>query len=568
MPLDCPQVLNFRLAAMTPTRNTAWWFALTAVGLVIAAGLTFSAVPSAGFIGLDDGNNIFLNPHMGVLTWDRVGWAFGDFETARRYMPLGWLGFATVVSWQGFAPGGFHLASLVWHMVATVAFLGAALNILHRLAKPEDAVWGRWLAILTTAGWALHPLRTEAVAWSSGLLYSQASAFAFGSLWCWTLRWSSPARSGWLTAGSVTALAASLLTYPVALGLPVACWILDQMAFRPTPRPESPASWRIRYAIGPGVLCLGIAAVAALAANLVARSRQTTNFATAASLDDFGLWERGLQALYVWGRYLLQFVWPPHLSPVYTDLYTLSPPSLGVLITAGFGAGMILGTAWLGRKLRDGRGLLLAYSCMALPFLGLLEHPWIAHDRYAALLHPVFLLAIAVLLLRLKSTPARFSAFALLSGLIAIGAVQARQLAKVWQDEESFEARLRATLPRNESAGYYLGYIPASVHFLEGRFDEIGPVLARAESEATGWSADATRAEFERLIRQHETFLAQNWPGRKLPPLAVLHYLHGSAAIEQKDWATAKAHLQAALGAAPQFPEAAEALARCDREME
>ncbi len=552
---------------MSTDRQSAWWFALAAVGLVLAAGLTFSAVPQAGFIGLDDGNNIFLNPHLGVFTWERVAWSFGDFETARRYMPLGWLGFASVISWQGYAPGGFHVASLVWHLLATVALLGAAQSILTRLAKPADASWGRWLALLATAAWALHPLRTETVAWASGLLYSQASALAFGSLWCWTLRWSSPGRSGWLTAGSVTALTASLLTYPVALGLPVACWLLDQMAVRPTPRPESPASWRTRYAIGPGVLCLGIVTGAALAANLVARSRSTTNFASAASLDDFGLWERGLQALYVWGRYLLQFVWPPHLSPVYIELYTLSPPSQSVFLTAALGAGLILWAAWLGRKLRAVHGLLLAYSCMALPFLGLLEHPWIAHDRYAALLHPIFLLAIAALLLGLKSTPARVPAFALLSGLIVLGAVQARQLATTWHDEESFEAKLRTTLPRNASAGYYLGYIPASVHFLAGRFDEIGPVLARAETEATGWSADSSRAEFDRLIQQHETFLAQNWPGRTLAPLAVLHYLHGSAAMEHKDWATAGAHLQAALDAAPLFPEAESALARCDREM-
>jgi hypothetical protein len=154
-----------------------------------------------------------------------------------------------------------------------------------------------------------------------------------------------------------------------------------------------------------------------------------------------------------------------------------------------------------------------------------------------------------------------------LSGLIAIGAVHARQLAKIWHDEESFTARLQSTLPGKAPSGYYFGYIPASVHFLAGRFDEIGPALARAEAVAKGWSADATKAEFDRLMQQHETFLAQNWPGRTLPPLAVLHYLHGSAALDQKDWATARAHLQAALAAAPQFPEAESALERCNREM-
>jgi hypothetical protein len=130
-----------------------------------------------------------------------------------------------------------------------------------------------------------------------------------------------------------------------------------------------------------------------------------------------------------------------------------------------------------------------------------------------------------------------------------------------------FAQTVGARLPRDAWAGYYLGSVPASVLFLEGRFAEISPLLARAEVLAPGWSADSQRKEYEGLIRQHEDFLRKNWPGRTLAPLAMLHFLHGKSAEERKDWLTARAHFEAAVRVAGAFDEARQEMAWCDRRL-
>ncbi|MBP6507803.1 MAG: hypothetical protein KA257_09590 [Opitutaceae bacterium] len=549
---------------MLSHRRVAWWPVLAIVALGVLVGAVFYPVYRCRFIGLDDGNNIFLNPDMGGLSWERIKWAFGDLAYARRYMPFGWLGFSAVFSWQGLAPAGYHLASLAWHGLAAVALFGAVGRILRLKADLDEMGWVRWAAFLAALAWAVHPMRTEAVAWASGLLYTQASAFAFIALWLWTLRWTALKHTGWLALGSGLALAVSLLTYPIALGLPVVCWLLDRMAYERT-APKKPVRWL--HGLSREVLGLGLVAALVLVVTLLARVTNQGNFATVAPLGGFGLGERSVQALYVWGRYWVQLCWPAQLSPIYTDLYALQPPEPSVLLTAGLSVVLValaVGLAW---RRRWSLVPVLAYSVMALPFLGLLEHPWIAQDRYAMLLHPVWLIAGAWGLLQLRSGKARVVVSGLGLAFVFLGAMQARALIGVWSDQESLETRLRETLPRNVAAGYYLGDVPASVAYLDGRFTDIEPLLKKTEAELPGWSAAAIRTEIAGLIRVHEDFMRQNWPGRALSPLVTLHYLHGKAAQAQEDWLTARAHFQAALRSNSAFGEAQREEAWCDLEL-
>ncbi|MBX3751572.1 MAG: hypothetical protein KF897_15950 [Opitutaceae bacterium] len=549
---------------MLADRQPALWTSVMVIALLVAIGITFGAARDGGFVSLDDGNNIFLHPQLGTLTWDRVLWAWSDFSSARRYLPLGWLGFSAVVSAQGYHPAGFHLACIGWHALAAVALLGASRQILRRFAAPAAQGWADALAWLATAAWALHPLRAEVTAWASGLLYAQASALALVALWLWTLRWSASRGPNWLATGSLIAFLGSLLTYPIALGLPVVCWILDRSPGNGRAE-TTPASIRsVRQTGGIWVLLFVAASGLVLAANLAARGQKPEEFARMAPWSDFGIADRLLQALYVWGRYLQQWIWPAQPSPVYTDLFDLSAPSAKVVATAWAAAALLAAGLWIARRHRLILGSLLAYSAMALPFLGLLEHPWVAHDRYASLLSPVLGIAVAAGLLRVRTAAWRVTVVVAAGGLIIIGAAHARSLAGHWRDEQAFDARLRATLPRQAAAGYYLGYLPSSAHFLAGRFDAIMPTLAQAERDAPGWSADSTRDEFRRLVQQHEEFVARNWPGTTVPPRAVLHLLHGLAAMDRGDTQTARAHWEAALAVAPGFTPAAQALASSD----
>jgi hypothetical protein len=557
------EILQRRPKVHSP--KTRWWPVLVMAGLVIAVGVTFASAVEGGYVGLDDGNNIFLNQQLGGLSWARITWAFGDLGSARRYLPLGWLGFSAVFTWQGLAPFGYHAASLAWHMFAAVMLFAATRNIL-RVTPPDRDGWTTALAALVAAAWAAHPMRTEAVAWASGLLYTQATGFALVALWLWTLRWDFPAKAGWFSTASCLALAASLLTYPIALGLPVVCWLLDLGADRKNPAVPASTSLVVRYRIGPGLAGMLLVAGSDLAANLFARGQNSGNFAATASMGNFGLLERAEQALYVWGRYLVQLVWPRDLSPVYTDLYSLHPSGRGVILTALLSVGLLGAIGWLAWRRRISPGPAIAYSVMTLPFLGLLEHPWIAHDRYAMLLHPVCLIAGARWLLHVKASGIRLGGAVAALGMIGAGAFLAHSLVGVWKNPWTMHERLQRELPRDAWAGYYLGAVPVSVLFLDGRFAEIDSELEQAEKLAPGWSGSSVRKEYDVLIRQHEDFLRQNWPGRVLAPLAVLHFLHGKAAEDRQDWITARAHFEAALRVAADFGEARRDLLWCDRQ--
>jgi hypothetical protein len=183
------------------------------------------------------------------------------------------------------------------------------------------------------------------------------------------------------------------------------------------------------------------------------------------------------------------------------------------------------------------------------------------------LLHPVWLIAGALWLQRVMAPQVCRLVSAVVLALVVAGAMHAHTLVGVWRDHWTVHDRLSQQLPRNAWAGYYLGSVPASVLFLEGRFAEIDPLLDRAELAAPGWSAASIRKEYEGLVRQHEDFLRQNWPGRALAPRAVLHFLHGKNAAGRGDWSTARAHFQAALGVAGDFDEARREMAWCEQQL-
>ena len=555
-------------APLRPGEARPGRWGLAAGGLLVAVGLTFAAAVRGGFVGLDDGNNIFLNPHLGGLGWERLGDFFGDLGSARRYMPVGWLGFSAVFSWQGLEPLGYHAASLAWHALAAVALFLAAGRILDLRLDLNPGAENRTLAaaVLAAALWALHPLRTEAVAWASGLLYSQAAALAFLAVWLWTLRWSAGGRAGGYAAGATLALALSLLTYPLALGVPVVCWLLDRAhaSKKGTPADARPGLAG-RLHLGTGLAALSLVAGGMLVATLVARRAGADTFVAMPSLGEFGWRERGVQAAYVWARDLAVFLWPARLAPVYTTLYQLNPATTGVYVTAGLGlAGLV---AVLARRHPGLAGWTLAYTAMALPVLGLTEHPWIAHDRYTGLLHPV--VAIGLFHFLLSRNSVRWFRYGTGLAVVAIlaAAFQARSLVAVWADPWTHHARLEQTLPRDAWAGYYLGKVPASVLFLDGRFDEIGPLLDRAETRAPGWSAAPVRAEFDGLIRTHREFTGRSWPGRAPTPLAVLHFLHGQSFAARQDWLGARAHFRAAGRSSASFAEAGLEEAWCELEL-
>jgi hypothetical protein len=92
-----------------------------------------------------------------------------------------------------------------------------------------------------------------------------------------------------------------------------------------------------------------------------------------------------MQATYVWAYYAWKPFYPTDLSPVYTTLVHFQPFNRPFVVSFAF----VFMVTWLCLCYRKTAPFLLggwlAYLILTVPFLGLMEHPHYACDRYSYL---------------------------------------------------------------------------------------------------------------------------------------------------------------------------------------
>src|ERR1051326_2529896 len=148
----------------------------TVMPWLVAAIVTVAFLPSLGndLLLWGDDTNFLQNPAYRGLGLPQLRWMFTTFLLG-HYVPVTWmtLGFDYVV-W-GMNPLGYHLTSLVLHVITTVVFFRLASRLLGKGGAGAAAPWGAGMAALL---FGAHPLRVESVAWVterrdvlSGLLY-------------------------------------------------------------------------------------------------------------------------------------------------------------------------------------------------------------------------------------------------------------------------------------------------------------------------------------------------------------------------------------------------------------
>jgi hypothetical protein len=188
-------------------------------------------VTSAGYVGLwhagfvwDDiplivQNRALADASFGALftsdLWADTG--AGDVASG-YYRPMVLLSFAVDRSIFGLEPAGYHLHSLLWHLLSMV--------MLHRLVRP---LMSPGAALLAVAFFGLHPAQSEVVAWIAARNDLMATALGFGAL---SLLWdgTTPSIKRACVACLITIAAAmskeTAFTLPVLLG--VADWARGQ----------------------------------------------------------------------------------------------------------------------------------------------------------------------------------------------------------------------------------------------------------------------------------------------------------------------------------------------------
>ena len=428
--------------ASTPRRGVVW---ALAAALCVVTWFVFAEVRHADFVQWDDDINILRNEHLDGLTTENLHWMFTDVQYVRRYMPLGWLGWAVDYQLFGLTARSCHVGNVIIHSINAVLLFLVLLKLLPK-TMPASATAGRPSALLAAAMagalmWAIHPLRVEPVAWASGRIYGLAIFFLLITFLTWLRAVTERPESGrrwWLYGASVMAFAASLLTYPLALSLVGVLVVVDILVLRRIElrrgglfNADARKVWleKIPYAA---------VVVAVLAVTIWARSQSSGLWKPPVTLAQFGIFPRVMQGFYVWSYYLWKPLLPVDLSPVYTTLVWFNPADLSFILS---GVLVVLVSALLVWKWRSWPGLLAVWLChlgLLVPMLGLTEHPHYANDRYTYLVSFPLSFVVAGALIRFwDNVTIRRRLLAGFAGVAAAFGLMSSVQTRAWQDSAS-----------------------------------------------------------------------------------------------------------------------------------
>ncbi len=412
----------------SPVRKWLWLLAL--LGLV---WLTFSPAVKFQLLTWDDDINLQANPHLTGISAESLKWMFTDFTYQWRYQPLGWLSWFLLFELQGLNPVGYHLINLLYHLGSTVLVFLIARRLLAGNPRGEMA------AILAAAVWSLHPLRVEVVVWAVELLYCQALFFLLLSYLAYLKANDEGAsRKRWLTL-AVVSFAFSLFTFPLALGFVAVIVVTDIYLLKRLS--ERARHWLVAPQKQVWLEKLPFIALTLLAAvlNFACRANAKGMFSQPATLEDFGVIPRVMQAFYIWAYYVWRPLWPVDLTPIPTQLTNVEPLGLVFLgsVVLVFGISVVLfrnRLRWPGVW-----AVWLVHLAVLVPMLGLTEHPHYPSDRYSLVVSIGWAILLGACFMRLLENM-RWRVIPIGAGLALVAllaTLSARQL-PFWANDYSF----------------------------------------------------------------------------------------------------------------------------------
>lgn len=430
-----------RVSTEQTSRAQAWpgWvWALLIAGVV---ALVFQGARHGEFLDWDDDINIVQNTHLRGLSWENVRWMFTDAAYMRRYVPLAWLDWAVEYELFGLTAKSSHVGNIALHALNAVLVFVLVRRVLARgwRGRPGAASLVPFAAAVGAAIWAVHPLRVETVAWASGRIYAQATLFALMATLAYFKAceggWRGTARGWWLV--SIGALAASLLTYPIALAWFAILPLIDVFVFGRSLRERAVWLEKIPFVL----VALGVGA-----ATLVARLNAAGIWEPAPTLEQFGIGSRLMQAFHVWAYYAWRPFVPVDLAPVYTTLVAFKPTDASFVVSA---VAVIVVTALLVWRRHAWPGVLalwLAHLVLLVPLLGVTEHPHYTNDRYGYLQGVVGALALGAGVMGLTEKLSwRWMPGPAVVAVVALAALSVKQIG-LWRNSETLLRHLHGRL--------------------------------------------------------------------------------------------------------------------------
>ena len=326
---------------MSRPRLIALLLALVTCAIYLPAG-------QHGFSIFDDNDYVSENAVVqSGLTWSGVRWAFTTGQTG-NWIPLTWISHMAVCQLFGLKPGAHHLVNVLFHAANAVLLLVLLLRLTNAL----------WPSAIAAALFAWHPLHVESVAWIAERKDVLSTFFGLAALLAYTRYVQERLKAGnqGVKAGFIPLLtspassymfaliffALSLMSKPMLVTLPFVMLLLDYWPLQRMPTikgDRSPALLRLALEKGPFfVLSAALCAITFLAQ----RSEGLVN-----SVERIPMSDRLENVPFAYSRYLLQMIWPVHLTVFYGFPREISPLALAA---AALVLVLISAAVWLGRK--------------------------------------------------------------------------------------------------------------------------------------------------------------------------------------------------------------------------
>ncbi len=532
-----------------------------ALGVALAAACPFLGTIHAEFVDWDDGISIFDNPHIRSLDASALHWMFTDVTYNPRFMPLTWLGWAITYHFVGLEPAAYHLGNVLLH-AANAALVFALIRGLFNHISGQATGVSTLCAGAAALFWAVHPLRSEPVAWATDRSYEQSLLFALLAvlLYFYSARHEGPRRR--LYWGSVASFVACVLTYPACLGAAMVPLILD---FYPLRRigPGRAAMLRLAAEKVPFFAAAGIGLAITLASR--ASAPASLGLGPLVTLETFDWFRAAMKAFYVWTYYVWRPLFPVNLSPVYTDLLDFdpwSPPFLGSAVI------VVLVTTLAVRMRTKAPGVAaiwLSHLALLAPVLGVTERLAYPSDRYSYAQGICWAVVIAYLLRRvilsapsLARTVAVVGASAVILGTLGF---MARAQAAIWNDSVSLFTHIIGSLG-DDTYRYNIYWRLGRHHMKRGDW--------AAAAEGFNKTLEGIPRHFEALRLRGVLELHGGQPMRAAADLATALEIRDDAEVRmqfalalalQGRTADAIEHLQQAVGLSPELFEARRHLA-------
>jgi len=330
--------------------------------------------------GFDDAKNFLTNPHYRGLGWTQIEWMFTTMHMG-QYVPLTWITLGLDYLLWGMNAAGYHLTSLLLHVVTAVLFYSVSRHLIG-LATGRPEAWATAAgAAVAALLFAVHPLRVESVVWVTERRDVVSGVFYMLALLAWFRAVEREPRSRPWYWASVALFAGALLSKALTVALPVVLLVLDVYPLRRLGGAQgwwTPGARRVYAEKAPFVALAAVAAVIALVA--------IVRLGNMAALERLSLSERVGVSAFSLTFYLWKTLVPVGLSPLYelpARLDLAAPRYLQsfavVGLTSALGVVLRHRAPWLA-------GAWIVYVVTLLPVVGILQNgPQIAADRYTYL---------------------------------------------------------------------------------------------------------------------------------------------------------------------------------------